>query len=556
MGDEAIIAALDSAEEDAGPGEDRPVSPLDAECAKLLRNDVGNGERLRAREGPDLAWVPGLGWAVWNGAIWDAQDGGLEAQKRAQKTARSIFAEAKTIEPPSLLRIEDEVRAAGGDDDAVKAKLRAAQDAHRKSVAAMNAFARASGNSGKISAMLAEAAPHLKRRADQFDARPLMLAVANGVLALGSDGSAKFRGHDKSLFLTRSAAAAFEKGAAAPRWRAFLERVQPDPAVRAFLQRSIGLALTGLTSAQVFWIHHGTGRNGKGTFLGTLRAVLGDCAVFMPNATFGEARKRRSGGEASPDVMRLRAARFVQLSDLSEGFELDDGFIKQVTGEEPIVARKLHGDFVEFLPTFKLHFTCNTKPKIRAIDDGAWRRVLLVDWPVQIPEAEIDPGLGEALRAEAPGILAWALEGWAAFCREGLKPPASVRAATEAYRADSDPLADFLGLWCDLGPALRCSIKELFEKYEAFCKANGMLAPKSSITLGKQLGRRGFKAVKSGGLMKYLGLDVRAEARDEAQAVTPRTPAFEAAGHGEDGENDPPQGGYWDADEGAFIDDS
>ena len=60
-----------------------------------------------------------------------------------------------------------------------------------------------------------------------------------------------------------------------------------------------------------------------------------------------------------------------------------------------------------------------------------------------IPENERDPSLGEKLRAEYSGILAWAIQGCLDWQREGLKPPAIVREATATY-LDSE---DDIGRW-------------------------------------------------------------------------------------------------------------
>ena len=80
-----------------------------------------------------------------------------------------------------------------------------------------------------------------------------------------------------------------------PTWLAFLARVQPDPAIRTFLQRSIGYSLTGLVSEQVFWFLYGTGANGKSVFSGTIAALA------------GRLRHEGAGGDADAQERRLES---------------------------------------------------------------------------------------------------------------------------------------------------------------------------------------------------------------------------------------------------------
>ena len=63
-----------------------------------------------------------------------------------------------------------------------------------------------------------------------------------------------------------------------------------------------------------------------------------------------------------------------------------------------------------------------------------WRRMKLIPWPVKTPKAEQDKNLLAKLKAEAPGILAWAVRGLREWRSDGLQEPEQVTAATEAYR--------------------------------------------------------------------------------------------------------------------------
>ena len=60
-----------------------------------------------------------------------------------------------------------------------------------------------------------------------------------------------------------------------------------------------------------------------------------------------------------------------------------------------------------------------------------------------IPEAEVDPKLTDKLRAELPGILAWAVRGCLDWQAHGLGNAEAVHQATAEYRESSD----VMGAW-------------------------------------------------------------------------------------------------------------
>ena len=561
-GEGDVIAALQAAQ-DAGPPEDRPVAAIDRECAGLLRNDIGNADRLIARHGADLAYHPALGWHVWTGAHWDGETGDLEAQKKAQATARAIYVEARAFPPPDEARLRAQAVERGLADDALEAWVEKKMKGHQALVDAHLRFAKSSGNSGKISAMLAEAAPHRVRRPEAFDALPFAFNARNKTIHLSPKG-VSVRPHHRGDLLTKMGGCAFDGDATCPAFTAFLEAVQPDPVMRGFLQRLGGYLLTADMSEQAFVIFQGSGRNGKGTFMNALRSVLGQYAVTAKIETFG-ADSRKGGSDANPDVARMRAARAIMTSDAPENFTLHDGMVKQATGEEPMTARQLHRDFVEFEMTGKVIIPCNPKPRITGGDDGIWRRVMLTPWLVQIPEAEIDRTLGAKLKAEASGILNWMIEGYRMWAREGLNPPDGVRAATADYRAESDPMAEFLQVWTDKRPEAKTAGARLFEKFVEYAKANALPEPKSAVSFGKRLKARGFESYKSHGTKMWMGIALREEPRDDPKAEELRRRAYEAtrraaleaaasasppapAPHQESGDgegDDPPHAGYF-----------
>lgn len=499
----AVAAAVSEASE-AGP------PPSDRDLADLPRNDYGNGRRLIARHGDDLRVVAELhrdaqdGWLVWTGGAWSGEEGWPEAQKRAHETAEAIGQEAMALED------EGPPEPNGGETDAAyKARVKAWE----KRVEAHHKWAVGSGNAPKVGAMLKSAAPYLRVRRSRLDANPLLLACRNGTLDLSGD-LAKLRTPARDDLISRVATAEFDPEADAPRFRDFLERVLPDREVRTFVQRFFGYALTGYTGEQRLVLFWGRGANGKSTLLNILRGVTGDYAITLPFASLAHDPFKR-GGEATPDLVRLPGARLVTASEPEVGTTLSEGLIKEQTGGEPVTVRPLYGTPFEFLPTHKLVLSFNNKPKVKATDRGTWRRLAMVPFSVTIPEAERDDRFAErVLREEAAGILNWLIDGFYLWRERGLDVPDAVRGATEDYRGESDPLADFIAActrepMAGEGRAVRASA--LYKAYERWCKENAV-EPISQTRFGRTLvEREEIAKEKVGGHVYYHGLRLREE---------------------------------------------
>jgi putative DNA primase/helicase len=69
---------------------------------------------------------------------------------------------------------------------------------------------------------------------------------------------------------------AADPGALCSMWLGFLDTVMgKDQNLLNYVQRVCGYCLTGLIKEQVLFFLYGTGANGKGVFINTLRGVMG-----------------------------------------------------------------------------------------------------------------------------------------------------------------------------------------------------------------------------------------------------------------------------------------
>jgi putative DNA primase/helicase len=211
-----------------------------------------------------------------------------------------------------------------------------------------------------------------------------------------------------------------------------------------YLKRLVGMSLSADIGEQILLFLHGTGQNGKSTFLNTILALTGDYGMqAAPNFLLVREHEQHP-----TELTDLFGKRFVCTVEIEKGKRLAEALMKILTGSEKVRARRMREDFWEFPPTWKIWLAANDKPKVNGRDKATWRRIKLIPFDVTIPDAEVDHDLPRKLTEELPGILNWAIEGCLEWQEHGLQEPLEVTRATEAYREGTDILAQFVKDCC------------------------------------------------------------------------------------------------------------
>jgi len=349
---------------------------------------------------------------------------------------------------------------------------------------------------------LAKSVPSIADAGEGWDADPWLFGVAKGIVDLRSGTLHPATQQDR---ITKFSPVAYDPGAQCPRFEQFLNEVfDGDLELIRYIQKAVGYSLTGNTQEQCLFACYGTGSNGKSTFLGVLHHVLGDYGVNLPFSAF-----ELKGRSAIPnDVMMLLGARFATAVETREGVVLNEARIKALTGGDPITARHLYHEPVTFSPTHKLWLAFNHKPVITDDSDAMWRRIRLIPFLHTFDSQEADKELLEKLKAEAPGILNWAIAGCLAWQKDGLKTPAAVESATSEYEAESDPLAPFFEDCCETDPAFQVPKGGLWNAFQEWCRANKE-RPVSRKAFADKMKSRGFGEGSTGSVRYWTGLRLR-----------------------------------------------
>jgi putative DNA primase/helicase len=440
LGSKVAISATDSTD-DGGTAITPAALPAGAANVRdrSTRTDAGLCKRL-CHEGLDrIRWVTDRKiWMQWDGRRWvDDPDGG-EARRVSKWIAAELWREAGPNAPLDVIKFCRDAASRRGIDAA---------------------------------ASLAKSEPGIEVRANAFDECPYELNCMNGIVDLRTMA---IRPHDPVGRMTKLAPVVFDPSAQCPQWQRFIfEVMRGDEEMMAYLQRSLGLALCGDVSEQIFWCHWGEGSNGKSLLFSVLSQILGDYAAPIPAdilvTTAGERDREKS-------VARLVGYRLCYAQEPDDGGRLAEGSLKAITGGDQLTARVEYERARKVMPTWHIHVCMNRLPQVRGTDYGLWRRLNVVRWgrifgpEEQRPRAEIE----RELLAEAPGILKWLCDGFTAWKQGGLRPPPAVIGWTERYRQFSDSVSRWLASdEVEREDGAETPASDLYEAYARFCAEEG-----------------------------------------------------------------------------------
>ena len=398
-----------------------------------LRSHMRIATRFARYAAGKCLYVHGVGWHYWDGRRWarDKSDAYTHGQLRALIQESAVEA----------LR-----------DDKLRTDLNAA--------------------SSRPESTLRDAARRPEFLATKVDQDPYLLNCANGTLDLRN---MRLRPANPADRITKITRAAFDPEASRDAWDTFLADVLPDPEIRAYVQRYVGMSLVGRVFEHALMIAHGAGRNGKGVLARTVGNALGDYSVTAANDLLTASRYGgKSAGELSA-LMQLRGARWALMSELNEGDRLAVATLKNITGGDPITAKLMGQDMLEFDPSHSLFMLTNYLPGLPADDSATWARIHVVPFNVSF-EGHEDKHLEERLSVSLDAVLAWAVEGWEDYRARGerLSPPKAAREAKANYRDSNDHLKRFMAECCEMGPNEWVSRADFLDAFNGWSHTQGI----------------------------------------------------------------------------------
>lgn len=473
--------ATDAPGAPSGPPGDRPgalartaVELLERPELTFHTTDTGNGIRFAQRMREVVRFCVGESrWYLWDGQRW-APDQLNRALHLTEEIIKDMYQDAAGLRD--------------NDRDALEGWARTSQALARR----------------RAMLEIASAQPGIAIAPDDLDRDPLLLVLRNGTLDLRTGQLRESRPED---LCTRRADVEHDPAAEAPLWAEHLELVtRGDAGLAAWLRRAVGYTLTGLTGEHKVFFLQGDGHNGKSTFVDVISRLLGDYSTKADESLL------TGTGQHPTQLADLRGVRLVVVDETERDKKLAEARIKMMTGRE-IKARFMRQDFFRYTPRFTVWIAGNHRPEVTGSDEGIWRRLQLVPFTATLSPDRKILDYDEVLLREAPGILNWALAGLRDWQELGaLGTPEVVARATAEYRDEEDSIGRWLAEVAELGAVdSHAENGQLYESYRWWCLANGFKDVKSSVSLGRELGRRGLAkdVVKLGGRTTRIWRGVR-----------------------------------------------
>lgn len=358
---------------------------------------------------------------------------------------------------------------------------------------------------------------HILTLPEQWNADPYLLNCGNGTLDLRALG---LRPHSAKDLITMLAPVDYDPTAQSERWDHHVNMFLPDTDVRRQVQRDLGRSLVGAALEEALPIWYGGGANGKTTTSRVIMRVTGD---YSDRAAPDLLLQSKSGRHPT-ELADLAGKRMVFSVEVDEGRRLAEALVKDLTGGDRKKARFLFRDFFSFEQTADLVLIVNHRPQVQGTDEGIWRRIRLIPWTVRIPDAQKRPQdeVIAELVADGPAILRWLVDGWRDWQQEQGWTAETVKAATTAYRAEQDILAEFIAQCCVLHPRAEVGKGELYAAYKKWCE-RAHDEPIQKNTFIARIQDRGIGERKgSKGVRLHVGIGLRADwvAEGGGSAVT------------------------------------
>ena len=274
-----------------------------------------------------------------------------------------------------------------------------------------------------------------------------------------------------------------------------------------YVQDIVGLAAIGKVYLEALIIAYGSGRNGKSTFWNTIARVLGTYSGNLSADTLTANNKRN----VKPELAEAKGKRLIISAELEEGMRLSTSIVKQLCSTDDIYAEKKYKDPFAYTPTHTLVLYTNHLPKVGSLDEGTWRRLIVVPFNASIEGKSDIKNYADYLYKECGGaVMKWIMEGAQRIINKNFKldPPQVVKDATAEYKETNNWMRQFLDACCDIEKRLTCGSGLLYQTYRNYCEKSGEFA-RSTTDFYQALEKAGFERKRTKKARVVTGLDIK-----------------------------------------------
>ncbi len=436
-------------------------------------SDVGQAIVLSREYMDRLRFSPATDYIVFNGSFWE------ESQPNAQGIAQELTARQLEEAETEIQRCMKEMSENGAwamlAAMGAKKAMAAFSEAQRRSfekyerAETYRKYAIKHRDTKYISAALKEARPMIQIEQRVLDADEFLLNLPSGTCDLRTGA---VREHNAQDYITKQTAVD-PSGDGMDVWEDALQTFfQGDADLIRYVQEIVGLAAIGKVYIEALVIAYGEGRNGKSTFWNTIARVLGTYSGNMSADTLTVGCKRN----VKPELAEAKGKRMIIAAELEEGMRLNTSNVKQLCSTDEIYAEKKYKAPFSYVPTHTLVLYTNHLPRVGAIDQGTWRRLIVIPFNAKIEgKADIKNYSDFLFKMAGGAVLQWIIEGAKRVIASDYKivQPRVVQDAIQKYKENNDWLAHFLDDCCEVGDDFEAKSGEFYNAYRSYCLQMG-----------------------------------------------------------------------------------
>jgi putative DNA primase/helicase len=308
------------------------------------------------------------------------------------------------------------------------------------------------------------------------------VCLKNRVLDVADASSPTLEDHAPEHYFRERLPVEYDIDATCPRFRGFIQNMVAEEDISK-LQEFVGYTVFHQSEMryQKALMIVGPTAAGKSTFLDVLTALLGE-----DNVSHLSLQQLTNGEYALPQAY----GKFANIcNDLDDEIVRNVGLFKQLTAGDRVEANRKYEDYLTFRMTQKQIYAANRVPEIEYDDDAFYRRWLHVRFPNTIPKDDRDGQLMEKLNGELPGILNWALEGYARLReQDGFTKELQIEDKRDLWKAHGHSVDRFMQTQAERVSGSEHPKDKVYNAYESFCAENN-IPVKAKQTFTKYLKR-------------------------------------------------------------------
>ena len=272
-----------------------------------------------------------------------------------------------------------------------------------------------------------------------------------------------------------------------------LDKIFPDEDVQNYVLNLLAESLSGIIRREEFYIHTGSGSNGKSIFSDLIKETFGDYYYAPDNTIFNTPK--RDPNAPNPIMAGAKGKRYIMTSEPKQNKGLQSDIIKQLTGGDIITGRHLNKDPIQFKPMAKWNMACNDIPGIDSTDGGTWRRICVIPYISKFVDSDdiklSDPkkyvnhypkdlSLKEKISSWRSYFLFMLWQRYLNLKRNNFndlsstKRPEAVDSATQEYKKNSNIYELYFLERLESKPGYRVDMKEVYTDYKDYVKENSI----------------------------------------------------------------------------------